>query len=196
MRRLAFRTGLPIAILAVSVLLMVLSEAEQSATRHRQFSDDGTVAGWDIVTDDNRIPTVGGVALVALNAPALLVAVIPISLLDPLEQTWIYELIVALAILLQWFLIGLAIDRRLAADLTIPALSPSLGRKVLVWIGLVLSGFFAAVSLGANVVGGSGLSPELWLGFWFALIALILWRRIQAWRKSTADSVTTLQLVG
>ena len=196
MRRLAFRTVLPIAMLAVSGLLLVLSESERSpSVPPSQPCNDVEVACWNLVTDGNYIPTMGEVALLALNAPAFLIAAIPIIIWEPVEDTWALYAIFSAAILAQWFLVGWEIDRRLVADLAVSLPIHSRSHRIIVWAGFVISALVALISLAANVLGGSGLSAELWLGFWFALIALMLWRRIKEWRKPVDDRVAALQLI-
>ncbi len=177
MRRIAFRRLLPIVQVALALLLIQFVEAERNKPTYVSPDTEG---GWELRTDYYQ-PTFTETVLLALYAPALLAAVVPLLIWHPGADEWLFHVIAACCVAAQWYLVGRAIDRRLA-DLAL-ASPPSSTLRILTWLSLVVSVMLALLFFFAYFAGWSPLfSAELWLGFWFAIAARLQWKKIAEWR--------------
>ena len=184
MRRIAFRRVLPVLQVALALLLFQLAEAERNKPT---YVNQGTEGGWDLSID--RPQSLVDITLLALYAPALL-ATVPVLIWHPGRDEWLLYVAAALGVVIQWYLVGRAIDRRLADDAFPPP--PSSRLRILTWLGLSVSVLLTAIFFFAYFAGWSPLfSGELWLGFWFAIAARAQWKKIAGWRAAARASASS-----
>lgn len=192
MRSIAFRRILPIVQLALFVALVLVSFEQD---RLRRVERENT-NGWYI---EELGPPFPMEVCVAINAPALFVALAPLVVLDLTGSATDSEVAVlivgGISVALLWYVVGLWIDRRLGLVAAPPKRLPGPFRRVFAWaVWAILVGATAMFSYA--LYGGampharsSGISLAGWI--WFLAIVYLL--QLLRWRALAREESSTSQ---
>jgi hypothetical protein len=104
----------------------------------------------------------------------------PPELDPPFVVSW------GIAVLLQWYLVGLWVDRRLGSAM-VSAGRPTVFLKMVTWLALVTAGAFTILASYGTVTSDSGSQLRSFgfsLTIWFSFSLVVLATKIRRWRRS------------
>lgn len=182
MRCIAFRRILPIVQLALFVALILVSYEQD---RLRRVESENTI-GWDLEAMGPLFPME---VCLAINAPAVFVALAPIVVLDLTGSDTVSRvallIVGGISVALLWYVVGLWIDRRLGLVAAPPERLPGTLRGVFGWtiwgILVCATAVFSYAMLYRDAMPhartfGTALAAWTWFLAVVALLQLLRWR--------------------